>query len=236
MGEIKEATIVGHNKWSDLNPLKLDDKDLVQVPWNKYYKDVYLKKQVILHHTVSGIGIAGDLKTWKDFEDHIATFVIIERNGTINQLFSSKYWGYHLGCGKSILDKHSIAIELDSWGQLKEKNGKLYTVYNSEVNVPIIRYDKPFRGEYIFEAYSEAQLVSLGKLLLLLNKNYNIPLIYNEDMWDVSQKALSGEPGIWAHVSFRPYPSEKNKWDVHPDPNLISLLKNISKNEILYNI
>jgi len=223
----KENIIYDSNIWKSLESLSLDDKDLIKVPWIRYYKEEYEKNQIVLHHTVSGPGINGDLKTWKDFEDHIATFVIIERDGKINQLFSSKYWGRHLGCGKENLDKHSIAIELDNWGQLKEKNGKLYTVYNSEVNVPIIRFDNPFRGEYIFEAYSEAQLVSLGKLLLLLNDTYNIPLFYNESMWDVSQKALSGECGVWAHVSYRPWPSNKNKWDCYPDPNLISLLKNI---------
>ena len=228
MAEIKEVTVYGSNQWSDLKPLQLNDEDLVQVSWLKYYKEKFSKNQIVLHHTVSGPGIQGDLNTWKKYNSHIATCVIIDRDGTINQLFPSKYWGYHLGCGKSDLDRHSIAVELDNWGQLEERNGKLYTVYDSVVDVETVHYALGFRGEQVFEAYPVAQLRALGELLLLWNKTYDITLNYNEDMWDVSERALNGTDGVWAHVSYRPWPSKKNKWDVHPDPNLKSMLRTVS--------
>ncbi|MFW6311347.1 MAG: N-acetylmuramoyl-L-alanine amidase [Nanoarchaeota archaeon] len=228
MAKIDEVTIYGSNKWSDLKPLELDDKDLIMVDWDKYYKDVFEKHQIVLHHTVSGPGIRGDLGTWAKYKSSIATCVIIERDGTINQLFSSKYWGYHLGTGNSNLDKHSIAIELDSWGQLEKRGDKFYTVYGNSVDVPIREYETLWRDEKYFEAYSYEQLRSLGELLLFWKDKYNIPLTYNEDMWDVSQRALDGEKGVWAHVSYRPYPSKSNKWDVHPDSDLISMLKTIN--------
>jgi len=44
-------------------------------------------------------------------------------------------------------------------------------------------------------------------------------------MWDVSQRALSGEPGIWTHVSYRQKPG---KTDCHPQPELIEMLKTIA--------
>jgi len=210
--------------WSNLAPLSLDDEDLVQVPWLKYYKEIYSKKQIVLHHTVSGPGIDGDLETWKKFTDHIATCVIIGRDGKINQLFSSKYWGWHLGCGRKDLDSQSIAVELDSWGQLEERGGDFYTVYGTKVDVPVTHYPQGFRGEQNFESYTYKQLKSLGELILLWNKTYNIPLKYNQDMWEVSPKALGGTPGVWTHVSYRPYPQ---KFDCHPDPNLIALLKTL---------
>lgn len=228
MTQIKEVIVYGSNKWSDLKPLDLNDEDLQMVDWDKYYKEEYTKNQIVLHHTVSGPGIRGDLNTWKQYNSNIATCMIIERDGTINQLFSSKYWGYHLGCGKPELDMGSIAVELDNWGQLYEKDGKLYTVYDSEVDVETVHYPTGFRGEQIFEAYSYDQLRSLGELLLYWKDRYNIPLTYNEDMWDVSQRALSGTRGVWTHVSYRPYPSKHNKWDCHPDPNLKSMLRTIA--------
>ena len=46
MAEIEEVTVYGSNKWSDLKPLELDDEDLVQVEWLKYYKDKFKKKQI----------------------------------------------------------------------------------------------------------------------------------------------------------------------------------------------
>ena len=228
MAEIPEVTIYGSNDFSDLKPLDLSDDDLQMVDWDRYYKEKFEKQQIVLHHTVSGPGIRGDLATWKKYKSNIATCAILDRDGTINQLFSSKFWGYHLGAGKSWLDKHSIGVELDNWGQLEEKNGKLFTVYDSHVDVPIVHYPKGFRGEQIFETYPIAQLRALGELLLLWNKRYRIPLTYNEEMWDVSERALDGEPGVWAHVSYRPWPSSKNKWDVHPDPNLITMLRTVS--------
>ena len=228
MSEIKEVTIYGSNQWSDLKPLDLKDEDLQGVDWDRYYKEKFEKKQIVLHHTVSGPGIRGDLITWKKFRSNIATCMIVERDGKINQLFSSKYWGYHLGAGKASLDKHSIAIELDNWGQLEEKNGKLLTVYNSKVDVPIVHYPLGFRGEQIFEAYSIKQLRAVGELLLFWNKRYGIPLTYRENFYDLSEDALNGEPGVWSHTSFRPWPSTKNKWDIHPDPNLLSMLRTIS--------
>ena len=227
MPEIKEVTVYGSNKWTDLKPLDIYDEDLILEDWDKYYKEEHKKKQIVLHHTVSGPGIRGDLATWSKYESNIATCIIIDRDGTMHQLFSSRYWGYHLGCGKPSLDKASIAIELDNWGQLEEKDGKLYTIYGNEVDVEVVHYPEGFRGEQLFEAYPVAQLRAVGELLLLWNKNYDIPLDYNEDMWDVSQRALSGTPGVWAHVSYRPWPAKRNKWDVHPDPNLKSLLRTL---------
>ncbi len=228
MAEIEEVTVYADNPFSDLKPLDLSDDDLQMVDWDRYYKEKFDKKQIVLHHTVSGPGIRGDLATWKKYKSNIATCMILDRDGTINQLFSSKYWGYHLGAGKSSLDKHSIGVELDNWGQLDEINGKLFTVYDSHVDVPIVHYPLGFRGEQIFETYPIAQLRALGELLLFWRDRYDIPLTYHEEMWDVSKKALDGEPGVWAHVSYRPWPSSKNKWDVHPDPNLIKLLRTVS--------
>ena len=209
--------------WSDLKPLSLNDEDLVQVNWVKYYKEAHPKNQVVLHHTVSGPGITGDLNTWKNYDSHIAVCMIIDRDGTMNQLFSSRYWGWHLGTGIKKLDQCSIAVELDNWGQLEEKNGDLYTVYNTKVDVPTVHYPKGFRGEQLFEAYPTAQITALGELLLLWHNTYGISLEYNDSMWDVSEHALDGADGIWAHVSFRP----SGKWDVHPDPQLISMLKSL---------
>lgn len=245
MGEIDEVKIYGSNKWSDLKPLDLNDKDLIMVNWDRYYPETYKKKQIVLHHTVSGPGIRGDLLTWKKYRSNIATCIIIERNGIIKQLFSSRYWGFHLGAGKSYLDKHSIAVELDNWGGLilgdgkkhqfgenadgtpriiKTKKGKFYATYGNIVNVPVTHYEGGWRGYEYYESYSYEQIRAVGELLLLWNKIYNIPLNYKEDMWDVSQKALRGESGVWTHVSYR---NSNEKQDCHPDPEIKSMLKTI---------
>jgi len=226
---LPEVNVIGQTQWSKLKPLDTTSKKLVQVPgWTKFDRDTYEKRQVVLHHTVSGPGITGDLTTWKKYGSDIGTSIIIDRDGTIRQLFPTKFWAYHLGVkGGGNLDKHSIGIELDNWGQLKEKDGKHFTIYNTRVKVPVTEYKHEFRGESTFESYTEAQIESLGELLLYFHKEYDIPLDYKEDMWDLSDKALAGNKGVWAHVSYRPWPSKSNKWDAHPQPELIEMLKTL---------
>ena len=205
---------------------------LKKVEWDKFYKEIYPKKQIVLHHTVSGPGIRGDLRTWLTYTSHIATCIIIDRDGTMNQLFPSKYWAKHLGVrGKMNLDKHSIAIELDNWGQLIKDGDRFKTIYGNHVDVPVTHYPNKFRDYEYFESYTKEQLESVKELLELWNKRYNIPLTYNEDMFDYSENAINGKPGIWAHVSYRKYPTKHNKWDVHPQPELIEMLKSLTNNE-----
>jgi len=242
MAEI-DAVTVYPGEWNTLKAFSDFDK-IIKVPWTKYNKEVSSKNQVVLHHTVSGDGITGDLKTWEQWRT-VSTPIIIDRDGTINQLFSSKYWSHHLKAGNSELDKHSIGVELDNWGGLIKgdgstrqfgkrrdgspnmvnmKVGAFYATYGNEVKCPITRYDEGFRGYKYFESYTVPQLRSLGELLLLWNQRYDIPLDYHEDMWQRSQNALSGTPGIWAHVSYR-YPAAKQ--DAHPQPELIQMLKTL---------
>ncbi len=226
-----EKTNKENEKWKKLKPINLSKINFINYPQEQYFSspnDIYPKKQIVLHHTLSGPGTRGDIEYWLSTTKRIGTCVIIERNGNVDQLFNSRYWAWHIGAGNSMLEKHSIGIELDSWGQLRKYNNKFMTIYGNTVDVPVQYYPEKFRDEEYFEAYTIEQLKSLGELLLFWNKRYDIPLDYNEDMWDVSDRALNGTPGIWTHVSYRPYPQVRPKWDCHPDPNLISLLKTLS--------
>lgn len=202
-------------------------------PEDRYIKKEYTKTQIVLHHTVSN-GSAGDvMRFWKTLPTRVGTCMIIERDGTINQLFSSKYYAGHLGLKpdhfieKGIpytdLNKTSIGIELIAWGGLTDKGGALYNTYDKRVeNEPVVKLDKPFRGYSHFHAYTEKQIESVKNLLLYWGKLYNIPLDYREDIWDVNEDALEGTPGVWTHVSFR-----KDKSDCYPDEKMISMIKSL---------
>ena len=242
MEENNNNPIEEQNPWMDLKPLPNNATNVVNVPWAKYYQTKHTKKQIVLHHTVSGPGIEGDLNHWKTFTSHIATCVIIDRTGIINRLFSSAYWGFHLGANNRTLDQQSIAIELDSWGPLIKGNGELYkfsnnktirteinqmyNLYGSKVNVDVVHYPQKFRGYEYYEKYTYEQIRAVGQLLLLWYNTYGIPLTYNEDMWDVSSRALSGTSGVWSHTSYR---RPVDKQDVHPQPELIQMLQTLDK-------
>jgi len=215
---------------------KLDLSEIIQVdfPNDQYVRQTTDKNQIILHHTVSGQGTGGDIAWWRKTASRIGTAIIVGWDGKIYQCYSSRYWAWHLGCGNTNLDKHSIGIEIDAWGGLVRTNRQWYPakwdanqkkfVANTSVspiqNVQV--YPQGFRGFYGFEKYSDAQIEAVRQLLVFWNERYDIPLDYHEDMWDISDDALTGEDGIWTHVSYR-----KDKSDCHPQPELIEMLKSL---------
>lgn len=205
-------------------PLNLKKINSIDFPENRYFKEFYPKKQVVLHHSVSGPGIRGDLKTWLSMSARIATCIIIDRDGTPNQMFSSQFWAYHTGKGKGI-DKHSIGIEFDNWGGLTNHGDIYKATYGNKVDVPITYYPEGFRGYEYYESYTDAQITTAAELLLLWRDRYGIPLTYRENFYELNEDAINGELGVWSHTSFR---SAKDKQDIHPQPELLKMLKIIS--------
>ena len=223
---------------------KLDLKKIVQAdfPEHQYYPQEQKKNQIVLHHTASGRGVSGDIAWWKSDAIHVATCVLIAHDGTIVQCFSSKFWAHHLGVKSAflkskgfsdyynrniLLNQKSVAIEVDNWGgltQATKTDGAWYS-YTGKIiaDKDVVIYDTPFRGYKGFERYTDAQIESVRQLLVFWRDRYDISLAYNDDMWDISQRALSGENGVWTHCSFRP-----DKSDIHPQKEMIEMLKSLS--------
>jgi hypothetical protein len=229
----------------------LDLKKIIQVnfPINQYYKEVTDKKVVVLHHTVSGRGVDGDINSWLATAEKVATAFVIDNQGGIHQCYSSDFWAHHLGVKAEILkskgysdygnrntmlNKQSIAIEIDSWGGLCQSGTNWYPAkfnpsngkYEANKGIKPVEnvqvYDKGYRGFYGFEKYTVEQIESVRQLLVFFKEKHNLPLKYNEDMFEVSKNALDGKPGIWSHSSYR-----ADKSDIHPQPELIAMLKSL---------
>ena len=115
----------------------------IYYPEQDYKTEATNKTQIVLHHTVSGDNIAGDIRWWESqvqkTGDKVATAFIVGRRGEIFQLFSTEYWAYHLGISDTIiadnnlpgsanrtLNEQSVGIEIDSWGGLIEDGGYYY--------------------------------------------------------------------------------------------------------------
>lgn len=250
MGLLKDSTKYAKKEKqvekSDLS--KLDLKKIIQAdfPDEQYYREQTTKKQIVLHHTVSGQGVKGDLNWWLRTSSRVATHMIIDYTGKIYQCYSSKYWGHHIGVKNAFikkmgtrvdnvtLNKQSIGIEIDAWGGLVRCNRQWYPAkwdadkkkMVANLNVAPIQnvqvYPEGWRGFYGFEKYTNEQIEAIRKLLVFWHERYDIPLDYNSGMWDVSKDALNGKPGIWTHVSYR-----DDKSDCHPQPELIAMLKSL---------
>lgn len=215
--------------------------DISKIKWypapdKEYYKEEFKKEQIFIHHTASGGNSKGDMDYLNgDSQGAVNCSFFIDRDGTIWQAFSSKYWSNHLGVPQTTFTKFnvkntskslhqkSIAIELDNWGYLTKKGDKYYSWSNSEVK-DITHYPDKFLGYEYYEKYPDAQLKALKDLLIYLCDTYKISKNYNSDMWKVSKNALSGKNGIYTHVSVR----ESGKWDCHPQPELIKMLEELN--------
>jgi len=224
--KVKEAKV--------LNKLNLKEIISVDFPDNQYIRQATNKNQIVIHHTVSGQGVNGDLSWWRQTTDRVGTAIIVGWDGKIYQCFGSKYWAYHLGLHTSnnrALNKGSIGIEIDAWGGLVKTNDKWYPAkwdkklkkYVSNTRILPIKnvqtYEQGFRGFYGFEKYTDAQIETVRKLLVFFGEKYDISLDYHADMWDISNKALAGEDGVWSHVSYK-----LSKSDCHPQKELIEML------------
>lgn len=234
-----------------MKKLDLGAIEQVTFPDNQYYKSPLTKNQIYLHHTASGKGLDGDIKYWLSTASRIATALGIEFDGNIVQFFSSKYWGHHLGIKGKVfakyglrnlnvsLNQRSIGIEIDSWGPLAKVGKSYYSWVGTKVPAKeVMKYTEPFKHYpdseffrkhrvvgfdcYYYQKYTKAQIESTRQLLVFFNEKYNIPLEYNEDIWDVTVRALEGDPGVFTHNSVR-----IDKTDVHPQPDLIKMLKSL---------
>lgn len=244
---------IPQNKWSNLKPINTSLIKQINFPKEHYFQQIYPKNQIVIHHTVSGPGVHGDINTWLSTTSRIATCIIIDHNGIANQLYLSKYWAHHIGLKQAyikargftdwesrnlLLNRESIAVELDNWGGLilgdgttkqfgdryvQTQPGKYYAAYGNIVeNIDIIHYPNGYRGYYYYEKYSDKQIKTLGELILYWHKFYKIPINYNKNMWETNNDAISSKKGIWSHTSYR-----LDKSDAHPQPELIEMLKTL---------
>lgn len=232
-------------------PLNLSEIVQVDFSESQYYREETPKNQVVVHHTVSGGFAQGVIDWWNTDPQRIATHFIIQADGTIFQLYSSKYWAHHLGVKadflkklgfgdygtrNTLLNKSTVAIEVCNWGGLvKAEDGtfhpakwdttlKKYVPY-MKVTIPeenVQSFPKPFRDFLYFEKYSPAQILSINRMVVYLCDKFGIPKAYNPDMWDVSKNALGSKPGVWTHVSYR-----ADKSDMMPQPELIQMFQNL---------
>lgn len=212
----------------------------VDFPDNQYYRVQHHKSQIVMHHTVSAVGVDGDLAWWRQTTARIATCIIIGHDGTPFQCFNSKYWAHHLGVKHSVLrdygiadvrsrnlvlNQRSIGVEIDSAGGLALRDGRWISAFGRPIPSDRVQeYPNGFRGFYGFEKYTTEQIDTLRQLLIFWrDESYaDIPFGYREEIWDVFPTALQGEPGLYTHVSYRP-----DKSDCHPQPELVEMLKSL---------
>jgi N-acetyl-anhydromuramyl-L-alanine amidase AmpD len=212
---------------------------LIDFPESQYYKEVQNKNQIVLHHTVSDpTSAVGDIGSWLADTSRIATYSILGYDGTLNKCFDSNDWAHHLGIKaeflkkwqfndyssrNELLNRQSIAIEIDAWGGLTKSGDVFLNAYGKPISPKLEVIEVDWRGYHYFQKYSDEQLAALEELLPVLmraNKIENFGI--KDGNFGIRRDALQGKSGIFSHSSYR-----EDKSDLYPDERLIKLLNNI---------
>jgi N-acetylmuramoyl-L-alanine amidase len=195
-----------------------------------YFEDIVPKDKIVLHFTAGYL--KGDISTLTQPGNHVSVPFVIARSGDIYNLWSSKFWSYHLGknavCGNSEMSSKTIGIEISNIGILKRIGNNLVTSYSdtdiyctlddtgSYQKVPV------YRGFEYYATYTQAQYKSLKLLLQFLCIKYNLPYSFlpeNKRYSLFTVPEAQAYKGICSHVNFR-----SDKWDIGPAFNWSKLV------------
>ena len=189
-----------------------------------YYHDtVYTKERIVLHFTAGEL--SGDMSMLTRQDYHVSVPFVIARDGTIYQLYSSKFWsgnlgGDALGNAGNDQDKRTIGIEISNFGPMDFTSGALRRTYApfDAYCAPTLTdaYQKlpvPFRGKSYYATFTDAQYDSLIVLLRYLTTQYAIPrqFIPEPKRYLTTPDVLTFK-GIVSHINYR----KDGKWDLGP--------------------
>lgn len=208
-----------------------------------YYKEVFPKKRIVVHYTAGYV--KGDIAALTTPGKHVSVPFVVARDGTIYNLWPSKYWSYHLGKGaqggNTEMSRSSVAIELSNLGYLRPKGNNLVTYFgNDDVYCTLDDTDSyrklaaPYRGYTHFATFTDAQYRSLANLLRYLTRTYDIPPAFlpepqRHDVYPGVDKFR----GITTHVNYQP--QSYGKWDIGPSfdwARVISALSTVPVAEV----
>ena len=197
-----------------------------------FHDSPHPKERVLLHFTAGQIRSDMQALTRQDF--HVSVPFVIGRNGTIYQLYSSKFWSGNIGKGRGNTaneeDKKTIGIEISNYGFLTEREGNLETIYSRlrddqgrtgpvDIYCSLSErqaYQKvitPFREQSYYATFTPEQYESLIILLRYLTATYNIPRQFLPgDKRFIATDDVLNFKGIVSHVNYR----DSGKWDIGP--------------------
>jgi N-acetylmuramoyl-L-alanine amidase len=186
-----------------------------------FYNETTPKDRVVVHYTAGYL--KGDIATLTTIGNHVSVPFVIARDGTIYNLWASRYWSYHLGPGaqggNTQMSKTSVAIELSNIGWLTKVRGNLVTyfaksdVYCSLTETTYYARIPAYREKTYFATFTNEQYESLIKLLRYVTDTFGIPRVFlgATERYDVLETVDSFR-GITSHVNYR----RSEKWDIGP--------------------
>jgi len=242
--------IVGPKTWDAMGLATTDESEQVYttdnglivnrhfLPKGEYLEGPSKKEYCFLHHTAGWNNPYKTVRNWgNDTRGRIATEFVLggqkltngnaDYDGVMVQCMPEGAYGWHLGKnGSQYMHKHSVGIEVNNFGYLK--NGKAYqgsTAHESQ----IVELAEPFRGYKEWHRYSDAQIEALDKWIRWIGERDGIdiraglPALVKEhgaSAFEFNADAYYGKvKGLWTHTNTR-----KDKTDMFPQQELLDLL------------
>lgn len=184
---------------------------------DQYFLNAGYKNLIVLHHT-AGRSAVSTFYWWQNYDKRrVATAYIVERDGTIYEIFDPAYWAFHLGLTGTggMHDQRSIGIELASEGGLIARGSRLYAFDRispeTEYTGNLYDYGKLWRDSYrFFAAYTVNQTEAAAELINYLCANFSIPRRTPASFFDF-YPGMREFRGIIGHHHVR-----GDKTDLHP--------------------
>lgn len=193
----------------------------LRLPDLEYFPDGGPKTGIALHHTVGG-SAASTLNWWLQDRQMIGTAYLIDRDGTIHEVFDPRGWAWQFGLPWSrarriAFERRFIGIEICSEGGLTESDGRLYCFDRISPRTEISRADafdcgSDYRGYRWFSRYRPEQMDALCALVDELCTWFGIPRRAPAPFLEHHGESLADFEGIIGHAMVRP-----DKTDPIPD-------------------
>jgi len=192
---------------------------------------------IFLHHTAGWHNPFKTVDHWgRDDRGKVATEFVLggqsikgndnKYDGVLVQCTPEGGWGWHLGTGRSHMHQHSVGIEVNNFGWIKD--GKTYAGTRAAES-QIVTLDKPFRGYKTWQRYSDKQIEVLRDWILWIgerdgiNIREGLPTLIKSigaDAFEYIPDVRAGKlKGVWTHTNVR-----KDKVDMFPQPELMDML------------
>lgn len=180
---------------------KLTGVEYIQTP-NRSSKDI-TPRFIVIHYTASSY--KGAIRTLTTKGTSASAHLVVSREGEVTQLggFNQKLWHAGKSKWKGIvgLNSHSIGIEIENWGWLK--NGRSWTGAPVEPDQIMTARHKNRSAVQQWQTYTEAQFDVVADICRLLCAEYGIDAkdIIGHD--DISPDRKTDPGPAWDMPRFR---------------------------------
>lgn len=204
--------------------MALEMKTDWQLPEKEFFEKATEKSGICVHHTVGGTA-RSTFNWWNQDSQMVGTAFIIDRDGTVCNVFDPECWAWQFGLpwdyeDKVAFEKRFIGIELASEGGLLEEDGKYYcfdriSPKTEKPEEEVFDAGSDYRGYRYYDRYEPEQIDSLIELVHHLCDEYDIPRRVQAETTKYFGKQLRDFEGIIGHTMVR-----KDKSDPAPIPEL----------------